>query len=163
MQYPFKIEGFDGHILAVTSDEFFSSPRLLIDGQPAASGQSRGEFILHNNTGSKMTAQLTSAYLGFDPVPKLSVDGKIIQIMEPLKWFVWVWSGIPLILFFYGGILGTLFGILAFAFNVRVFRSQRSNPEKYLQTAVISIVSAVLTYGVPLISAPLMNLFFHKG
>jgi len=163
MQFPVKIEGFEGHHLAVTSDEFISNPQLLIDGQPAPSGQKRGEFILQRSNGTEANAQLTSSYLGFDPVPRLSVDGKIIQIMEPLERIAWVWSGIPLILFFVGRILGTLFGILAFAYNVRVFRSQRSSREKYLLTALISAASAGLTYGLPFITVPVMKLIFHTG
>jgi hypothetical protein len=83
--------------------------------------------------------------------------------LEPLDRFEWVWSGIPLILFLTSGLLGTLFGILAFAFNVRVFRTQRSNLEKFLLTALISIASAGITYGLPVIATPLMNLVFHKS
>jgi hypothetical protein len=163
MEYTVKIEGFEGHHLAVTSDELISNPKLLIDGQPAPNGQKRGEFILYKNNGAKVIAQFTSAALGFDPVPRLSIDGKAIQIMEPLDWFEWVWSGIPLILFLTSGLLGTLFGILAFAFNVRVFRSQRSSLEKLLLTALISIGSTGITYGLPVIATPLINLIFHKS
>jgi len=161
MEYPIKIEGFEGHHLSVTSDEFISNPKLLIDGQPAPSGQRRGEFILHRNDDSKVVAQITSAYFGFDPVPQLSIDGKKLRIMQPLELFEWFWSGIPLILFFVGGLLGTLFGILAFAFNVRVFRSQRTSLEKILLAAVISSASAGITYGLPFITTPLINLIFY--
>jgi hypothetical protein len=163
MQFPVKIEGFEGHRLAVTSDELISNPKLLVDGQPAQAGQKRGEFILQRNNGSKVIAQLTSATLGFDPVPHLSLDGRKIQVMPPLDRFEWVWSGIPLILFFTGGITGTLFGILAFAFNVRVFRSERSLLQKFLLTVLISIVAAGLTYALPLLANPLINLIFHKS
>jgi len=163
MQFPVKIEGFDGHQLAVTSDEFISNPKFLVDGQVAPIGQKRGEFILHGNNGSQMIAQLTSAHLGFDPVPRLSIDGKTVQIMGPLNLFAWVWSGIPLILFFYGGILGALFGILAFAYNVRVFRSEKSIWEKYLRTALISILSAGITYGLPFIVTLFIKLVSHTG
>jgi len=163
MEHTVKIEGFEGHHLAVTSDGLISNPKLLIDDQPAPNGQRRGEFILHKNNGSIVIAQVTSTALGFDPVPRLSIDGKTIQILEPLDRFEWVWSGIPLILFLTSGLLGTLFGILAFAFNVRVFRTQRSNLEKFLLTALISIASAGITYGLPVIATPLMNLVFHKS
>jgi hypothetical protein len=162
MQYPVKVEGFEGHTLAVTSDELISNPKLLIDGQPAPSGQKRGEFILHRKDGSKGIAQLSSAYMGFDSVPRLTIDGQAIQIMPPLDRFEWVWSGIPLILVFFGGLLGTLCGILAFAFNVRIFRSQRSSVRKLLLSALISLVSAGITYGLPVIATPLINLIFHK-
>ena len=60
MQYPVKIEGFEGQTLAVTSDELISNPILLIDGQPAPKGEKRGEFLVHRNNGSKGIAQLTS-------------------------------------------------------------------------------------------------------
>jgi len=162
MQYPVKIEGFEGHTLAVTSDELISNPILLIDGQPAPKGEKRGEFLVYRNNGSKGIVQLTSASMGLDPVPHLFIDGKVIQIMPPLDRFEWVWSGIPMILFFVGGLLGTLCGILAFAFNVRVFRTQRSSVQKLLLTALISLVSASITYGLPVITTPLINLIFHK-
>jgi hypothetical protein len=100
--------------------------------------------------------------MGLDPVPHLFIDGKVIQIMPPLDRFEWVWSGIPMILFFVGGLLGTLCGILAFAFNVRVFRTQRSSVQKLLLTALISLVSASITYGLPVIATSLINLIFHK-
>jgi hypothetical protein len=162
MQYPVNIEGFEGHTLAVTSDELISNPKLLIDGQSAPIGEKRGEFIVYRNNGSKGIAQLTSTSLGLDPVPHLTIDGKAIQIMPPLDRFEWVWSGIPMILFFVGGLLGTLCGVLAFAFNVRVFRTQRSSVQKLLLTALISLVSAGITYGLPFITTPLINLIFHK-
>jgi len=162
MEYPVKIEGFEGHRLAVTSDELISNPKLLIDGQPAQAGQKRGEFIIHRNNGSKVIAQLTSATLGFDPVPRLSLDGNKIQVMPPLDRFEWVWSAIPLILFFIGGVLGTLCGILAFAFNVRVFRSERSTLQKFLLTILISSLSAGITFGLPVLATPLINLILHK-
>jgi len=106
MEYPVKIEGFEGQQLAVTSDELISNPKLLIDGQPAPGGQKRGQFILRKNDGREVIAQLTSAYLGFDPVPRLSIDGRIIQIMPPLDLFEWVWSGLPLIFSLLVGFLG---------------------------------------------------------
>jgi len=163
MEYPVKIDGFEGHKLAVTSAEMFANPKLLVDGQSASQGQKRGEFILRKNNGSKVVAQVTAAYLGFDPVPQLIIDGKTIQIMEPLKMYQWIWSGIPLFLFFIGGVLGTLISILAFAINVRVFRSQRSSPLKYLITALVTIVSVGIYYGLPIITTPLINLIFHKS
>ena len=163
MEYPVKIEGFEGQQLAVTSDELISNPKLLIDGQPAPAGQKRGQFILRRSDGREVTAQLTSASMGFDPVPRLTVDGKTIQVMPRLDRFEWIWSGVPLILFFVGGLLGTLFGILAFAFNVRVFRSGRRSLQKLLLTGLISTLSAGLTYGLPAIFTLLMNLILHKG
>jgi len=163
MEYPVKIEGFEGHQLAVTSAEMFANPKLLIDGQSASQGQKRGEFILRKNNGSKIIAQVTAAYLGFDPVPQLIIDGKTIQIMEPLKIYQWVWSGIPLFLFFIGGVFGTLCSIIAFAINVRIFRSQRSTVVKYFATALVTVLSVGIYYGLPIITTPLINLIFHKS
>jgi len=163
MEYPVNIQGFEGHQLAVTSVEMLTNPEFLIDGQPAPKGQNRGQFILRKNNGSKVIAQINSAFLGFDPVPHLSIDGKIIQIMEPLERLQWVWSGIPLFLYFIGGVLGTLCGILAFAINVRIFRSQRSGFAKYLITTMVSLASMGIYYILPIITSPLINLVFRKS
>jgi len=163
MEYPVKIDGFEWRKLAVTSAEMFANPKLLVDGQSASQGQKRGEFILRKNNGAKVIAQVTAAYLGFDPVPQLIIDGKTIQIMEPLKTYQWIWSGIPLFLFFIGGVFGTLCSIIAFAINVRILRSQRSNAVKYLTTALVTIASVGIYYGLPIITTPLINLIFRKS
>lgn len=162
MEYPINVEGFEGHRLAVTSDEFISNPLLLVDGQPAPAGKKRGQFILHKNDGTEAIAQISSAAFGFDPVPHLSIDGKTIKVMKRLDWFEWFWSGLPLILLFTGNVLvGTLCSIFGFAFNVRIFRSERTTLQKLALTALVSGAAAGITYGLPAIISLLINLFSH--
>lgn len=62
-----------------------------------------------------------------------------------LTWYEWLWSALPLLLIPYGGVLGGLFGVLAFALNIRQFRSHPSRTYNFMVTALISI-SAVIIY-----------------
>ena len=58
--------------------------------------------------------------VGLD-LPQLIVDGQTIHVAEPLKWYVWVWSGLPIMLIFIGGAIGALAGIIGFSINTNIF------------------------------------------
>ena len=66
------------------------------------------------------------------------MDGQTIQVVEPLKWYEWVWNGIPLLLVFLGGMMPALIGFAAFSINATLFRSQKSVLAKYGLTALVS-------------------------
>ena len=81
--------------------------------------------------------------MGLD-VPRLDVDGKQINVVEPLKWYAWVWSGLPILLIFIGGALGALAGIVAFGINTQIFRSSRNTGLKFVLTAVVSVLAVAV-------------------
>ncbi|MFO7583722.1 MAG: hypothetical protein R6W69_03250 [Anaerolineales bacterium] len=143
MRYPVHLEDFDGQNIEVDVN-FWSGSKLLVNGEPAPKGEKRGEFALQRNDGKQAVATWKPQALGFD-VPQLVIDGKPVSLVEPLKWYQWVWGGIPVLLVFVGGFLGAIFGILAFMLNAKVFRADVSAIMKYVITAVISFV-AVFAY-----------------
>lgn len=143
MQYPVPLEGFDGRQLVVETPGFFSSAKLMIDGQPVPKGAKRGEFLLHRNDGIEVTAKLKNMFL--DPVPQVVIDNRVIKVVEPLRWYQWVWAGLPVLLVFAGGALGAVFGLIATSFNARLFRTEMSVTAQYGLVAIISI-GAVLAY-----------------
>ena len=144
MNYPIKLEGFEGQTIEVQPAGTFSGYKLLINGQPAPQGPKRGQMLLRRDDGTQAIAAWKAQLLGFD-VPQLVVDGKPINLVEPLKWYEWVWSGWPVLLLFVGGALGAVAGFIAFSVNAKIFRSSLGGVEKYLLTAAISAV-AVMAY-----------------
>lgn len=145
MNYPIKLSGFEGQTLEVNPGSFFSSPQLLINGQPAPKGSKRGQLLLRRNDGREVTATWKVGALGFD-VPSLEVDGQSIQLVEPLKTSQWLWAGLPILLLFIGGFFGAIAGIIAFAINVRIFRSELNILLKFLLTGVISVLAGVVYF-----------------
>lgn len=141
MRYDVKLENFEGQNIEVDSS-FFSGVKLLINGEPAPKGEKRGEFVLQSNDGRQVTAAWKQQMLGFD-IPQLVVDGKAVNLVEPLKWYQWVWGGWPVFLVFIGGFIGAIFGVIAFAINAKLFRADLSGFLKYALTAAISFTAFV--------------------
>jgi hypothetical protein len=153
MQYPLSLPGFENRGLFVETGGFWSGAKIIIDGEPAPKGPKRGQFLLRRLDGTEIIAQLrVNNFL--DPIPQVVIDGENILIAEPLKWYQWVWGGLPFALAIIGGALGGLLGGIALVINGRVFRSDLKNPVKYLLTGIISIATVIAFF----VSAVLLNL-----
>ena len=140
MKYPIDFTGFKEQELILTSSGFFSGPKLLVDGQPAPIGIKRGEFVLTRDDGIEVVAKLKITNF-LDPVPQLIINEKLVKVVEPLTWYQLIWSGLPLLLVFIGGLSGGLAGGAAVAINGRIFRTQINEVLKYVIIGMISITS----------------------
>ena len=89
MSYTAKIEGLENQNIEAKVS-FWSGPKLLVNGEPAPKGTRRGEMVLQRNDGKQVTARWKTQFLGLD-VPQLTVDGKTVYLVEPLKWYQWAW------------------------------------------------------------------------
>jgi hypothetical protein len=138
MSYSANIEGFEGQKIEVNTSMWTGS-KLLINGVPAAKGNKRGEMLLQRNDGKQVIATWKTQSLGFD-VPQLVVDGKVITLAAPLKWYQWVWGGWPILIVVAGGALGVVAGLIALSINVRIFRSDWSEVLKYVATGAVSVL-----------------------
>jgi hypothetical protein len=149
MQHYVHAEGFEGRQLIIESAGFFSGPRLLLDGQPASKGPKRGQLLLRRNDGSDVIAQLRGVFV--DPIPQVTIDGKTIKIAEPLPWYVWLWSGLPIVLLFIGGALGAGLGVAAMMVNGRVFRANMHVALKFALTGAISLVTVLIFFALAML------------
>jgi hypothetical protein len=143
LKYKAIIEGFEGQNIEVNAS-FWSGSKLLVNGEPAPKGDKRNEMLLQRNDARQVTATWKPQLLGLD-VPQLMVDGKVVSLVEPLKWYQWAWGGLPLLLVFVGGMLGALAGLIAFSINAKVFRTEFNDVLKYVLAGMVSFI-AVLTY-----------------
>ena len=58
-----------------------------------------------------------------------------------MPWYVWVWSGLPLVLLFMGGALGGGLGAAAMTLNGRIFRANIHTGLKFAFTGLISLMA----------------------
>jgi len=144
MGYKANIEGFDGQNIEVKVS-FWSGPKLLVNGQPAPKGNKRGEMLLQRNDGRQVIATWKPQLLGLD-VPQLIVDGKQVNLVEPLKWYQWVWGGLPILLVFIGGALGAIAGLVGFSINAKVFRMELNDFLKYAVAGIVSVLAVVFYF-----------------
>jgi hypothetical protein len=141
MSYKVSIEGFEGQDIEVKTS-FWSGPKLVVNGVPAPEGNKRGEMLLQRNDGRQIIARWKPQFIGLD-VPQLIVDEKVINLAEPLKWYQWIWGGLPIALVFIGGALGAITGIIGFTINTKVFRIEMNSVLKYVITGVVSALTVV--------------------
>ncbi|MBP7688077.1 MAG: hypothetical protein KA765_09220 [Thermoflexales bacterium] len=109
---------------------------------PAPKGPKRGQFLLRRNDGVEVVARFIKGYF-LDPIPTVVIDEHPYVVAEPMKWYQWLWVGLPVLLVFSGGALGGLIGGAATGINGRVFRSTQQTVAKYLITGLISIIAIV--------------------
>lgn len=147
MDLPIEHEGFAGRGLAIRTAGFFRGPRLLIDGSEVRGRRLR--FSVRDNTGRDHQIRLKSN--GFDPIPKVQIEGQTIQLARPLAWHEYAWMGLPILLIFTGGGLGALFGLLAVYASARIFRSERGTGRKYGISALISAGAVVAFFACALL------------
>lgn len=141
METTIDFPGFEGRRLVMRATGLFSSAKLFQDGQPAPKGPKRNQYTLHRNDGSQVVAQI-KAINPISPYPQLIIDGQNVPLGESLKWYQWIWAGLPLLLVVIGGGLGALFGFIGAFLNGRIFYSDRSQPVKFLLTGVLSLLVA---------------------
>ena len=101
----------------------FSSAKLFLDGQPAPKGPKRNQYTLLRNDGSQVVAQIKTIN-PISPYPQLIIDGQNVPLGMKLKWYQWLWAGLPLLLMVIGGFLGGLFGFIGAFLNGRIDLSQ---------------------------------------
>lgn len=142
MQYTLSLEGFEGQVIAVQPAGFLTGPKLLVNGQPAAKGPRRGQMLLRRDDGREVVAAWRPQLVD---VPRLVVDGQTITVVEPLPWYVWLWTGLPFLLIFLGGAIGALLGLIGFSVNAKIFRSTWPLPAKFAVSAMVS-GAAVVAY-----------------
>jgi len=91
------LDGFEGQSIVVRPAGLLSGPRLLVNGQAAPKGRRRGEALLRRNDGREAVARWKSQFMGLD-LPQLVVDGETVPVAQPLKWYQWAWSALPVLL-----------------------------------------------------------------
>jgi hypothetical protein len=141
--YKLNLEGFEGQNIEVKTAGIFSSSKLLVNGRRVNIDKKSGYMLLTNSDGNQVQFKWRQKAFGLD-VPLLEVGGEIIQIAEPLKWFIWIWCLFPVVLVFVGGFLGAIIGVVAAFINVSIFRSGINSLAKWILTVVVSVVAVVI-------------------
>ena len=104
-----------------TASSVFSGPKLLLNG--VAVKKVKGRYPVASDSGAEKLVQMR--YNLIDPVPTLKIDEQPVNLLEPLQWYEYAWSGLPFLLVFAGGALGGLVGGVATIANGRIFRSNK--------------------------------------
>ncbi len=139
MQLEVQHPAFKVQRLSVETARAFLGPRLLLNGTFLK--KQKGRYTVKADSGAETTIQLKYNYL--DPIPKIKIGEEVIEIATPLKWYEYVWIGIPIALVGAGGAIGALCGLVAANSNGRIFRSDHSPIAKYGLSALMTLGALV--------------------
>jgi hypothetical protein len=130
------------HLSVETASSVFSGPKLLLNG--AVVKKKKGRYPVTSDSGAEKLVQMR--YNLVDPVPTLKIDEQTVNLLEPLQWYEYAWSGLPILLIFAGGALGGLVGGAATIANGRIFRSNRGQLAKYGLAGMTTMSAVVLFF-----------------
>ena len=151
MEIEVQHPAFKSQHLALVAASGFSGPQLLLNGEVVK--RRKGLYPVVSDSGTEILVKMK--YNLVDPIPTLSIDDQPVRLAEPLQWYEYGWSGLPLLLMFIGGALGGLVGGYATVVNGRIFRSDRGLTTKYGLAGAVT-VSAVVIYFVLAVTFHLM-------
>ena len=154
MLYDVEILGFEKQEIKFQAPGLIKGGRLLVNGEEAAKGTKRGTFMLRKDDDTEVLVSYKNTFLD---IPGLIVDGQVYNIVEPLKWYQWLWAGIPVVVIFMGGVLGAIIGFLAVHFSTRVYRSGMEEFAKYLVVGLISGTAFVVYFVTAMILGSLIR------
>jgi hypothetical protein len=154
MMYQINLRGFEGQTIEVQPPGLLSGAKLLLNGEPVSRGANRGEMLLRRNDGKDVTVQFKGFFLD---VPDLVVDDEVIQVVQPLKWYEWVWNCLPLLIVLRGEIIALIIAFVAISLNLSLFRNREGSLEKYGFTGLVSGCALVLSLALSVLLALLMN------
>jgi hypothetical protein len=150
MRIEIKHPAFKTQRLSVESASLSAGPKLLLNDFIVK--RQKGRYPVVSDSGAQMLIQMR--YNLIDPVPAFKIGEDSIKLVEPLHWYEYVWSGLPILLVYAGGALGGLLGGVATMANGRIFRSDRGSIAKYglagLTTASAALVFFVLAIAIRL-------------
>ena len=136
MRYPLNLPELPGRKIELELPGIFSGARILVDGQPAAKGPKRRQFLIRGSDAGDSVITLKPS---LDPIPKVLWAGRTINVVKPLTWYQWVWIGVPLLLVVRGGALGGALGGAAMILNARILRSEMGVMPRYGFTAILTL------------------------
>jgi hypothetical protein len=142
-----------------TASSLFGVPKLLLNDVVVHKQKRR--YPVMADSGAEMLIQMKFNMI--DPVPTLVIDEDTFKLVEPLEWYEYAWSGLPIILVSVGGALGGFLGGVATMANGRIFRSDRGALARYGLTGLISIVAAIAYFGLAVVVQLLLRSRSQQG
>jgi hypothetical protein len=132
---------FQKQRLAVRTAGFLRGPGVLLNGVPVK--RARGKYAVKDDGGRDVVVALKAKLA--DPVPDVKINDQKIELARPLAWYEYLWIGLPVLLFFAGGLIGGSIGGFATYSSSRILRTNRSTASKYVLTGLMS-VGALIAY-----------------
>ncbi len=156
MRIPIELEGFGKQKIEYEAPGLVTGGHLLVNGKAAATGEKPGALVLKRSDGRAVQAMFKPRLFGLD-LPDLVVDGKTIELTEPMSIISVLWSAAPLVLIVVGGVVGGVVGALALWINLFIFRTRWNKVLKYLASGGVCIGATLLYAMLYIMTLPVLG------
>ena len=153
VEYPIKLNERNENKLKLIIPKIFGKTKVVYNNIEFQKLNNRYSI----NNGKDKPVLLTLKNNLIDPVPKVFANNKQIQVARPIKWYEYIWMGLPIIIFFHGGLLGILLGYIAVRLNSLIFRNEKTQFTKYISTLGINVLIAMIYFITYLIITTLLE------
>ncbi|WP_106543914.1 hypothetical protein [Prolixibacter denitrificans] len=153
MELPINLPELEDNTLKLIVPRVMGKPKVMYNGREVQKQNNR--FSISNGSGQPILITLKNNYL--DSVPKVFINDQEKQIVKPLKWYEYIWMGLPILMALQGGILGALLGFVAIRLNSIIFRNDKSQVVKYLTTLGVNVLIVTLYLVVVVLLSVVLN------
>lgn len=136
---------------------WWRAPRLYQRGVPVSAH--RGVYLVTTDSGE--TAPIRLRWDFIDPVPRVRLGQRTLTLARPLRWYEYLWLGLPLLLILNGGLLGGLVGVFSMHCNGQLFRHQTLPWRRYLLTGLLSAGSIAIFTFLALLLRAVLHRWIH--
>ncbi len=153
MEYPINLPGVENKQVKLVTSNFYGKPKLFLNDFELQKQNDR--YSITSDSGSPILITLENNFL--DPVPKVFANNNQILVAKKIKWYEYIWTGLPILMVLQGGLLGVLFGLISLRLNLNIFRGNRKIIAKYLLTLGISLIFVIGYLSIAMIFTALVN------
>lgn len=118
----------------VIRQTLLSGPKLIFRNRPVP--REKGCYTVPGRNGRPVTVRIPSPF--FFLVPKIEINGQPFLVAQPLKWYEYTWTLLPLVLIVPGGAIGGALGAAAAVINLAVSRGRQPAIVKFSITTAVT-------------------------
>lgn len=139
MEYTINLPDLENGQLKLVTSNFFGKPKIFLNDFEIKKQNDR--YSVNGDSGKPILITLKNNFL--DPIPKVFANNNQIHIAKEIRWYEYIWTGLPILMVLQGGLLGALLGLISLRLNLNIFRGDRKIISKYLLTLGISLIFVI--------------------
>jgi len=142
--FEFTLPDFPTDRFEFENNIFTGKATLKQNGVIVERSTEKGKPFLIKRTNGEVVKAFTKGNFPDISVPILNIEGKKHAMAAPLKWYEYLFGGLPILIILGGGILCGMIGGAATVINYTFFRKESSTAQKYLSVLGVNLASFII-------------------
>jgi len=144
--FKFTLPEYSNNSFEFESNIFSGKSTLKQNGAFVEQSKEKGKPFLIKTENDEIVKAFPKASFPDFSAPVLKINDKKYKMTESLKWYEYVFGGLPIVLIFGGGLIGGAAGGVATVINYTIFREEAPVANKYLKVLGVNILCCLLYF-----------------